>query len=90
MPGPDAAAALHASMVVALKLCTPLLVASLIAGLAIAVLQAITQISDTTLSFLPKLIACCAAGWLAGPFMAAILRDFMHATFERLIQVGGQ
>jgi flagellar biosynthetic protein FliQ len=55
-----------------------------------ALLQAVTQISDSALAFLPKLLATGTAGWLAGPFLAKSLLNFGHAMFDRLIAVGGQ
>lgn len=85
----DAAAVLHDAMLVALKLCAPLLLAPLAAGFAIAVFQAITQISDTTLAFLPKLVATGLAAWLAGPFMAQTLTDSMQMAYRLIVQTGG-
>jgi flagellar biosynthetic protein FliQ len=86
----DVVAALHAAMLVTLKLCTPLLLAPLITGLTVAVFQAVTQISDSTVSFLPKLCAVIAAGYYAGPYMARTIGDFMHQSFEKLVLIGGQ
>lgn len=85
----DVASTVHAAMLVTLKLCTPLLVAPLIAGVAIAFLQAITQISDATVSFLPKLCATIAAAYFAGPFLARTIGDYMHTTFDKLVLIGG-
>ncbi len=85
----DISAALFAAMLLAAKLCLPILGASLVAGVAIAVFQAITQISDSVLSFLPKLIATCVAAWVTGPFMAIALRDFMAQMIDALIAAGG-
>jgi flagellar biosynthetic protein FliQ len=86
----DVAAILHAALMVTLKLCTPMLLAPLAAGLAIAVLQAVTQISDSTVSFLPKLMATFLAAWLAGPFMYHVLADYTHEVADRIVAVGGQ
>ena len=86
----DVSATLHAAMLTALKLCAPLLLAPLAAGLATAMIQAITQISDSTLSFLPKLCSTLAAAYYAGPFMAHTIADYMHDTFTKLVLIGGQ
>ncbi len=86
----DIVAYLHASMIVTLKLCAPLLLAPLVSGLATAMFQAITQISDSTLSFLPKLCATLAAAYYAGPFLSRTLADYIHQSFADLILVGGQ
>jgi flagellar biosynthetic protein FliQ len=86
----DVSGVLHAAMLTTLKLCAPLLLAPLVAGMATAMFQAITQISDSTLSFLPKLCATLAGGYYAGPFLARTMADYMHETFVKLAQVGGQ
>ena len=86
----DAGVVLHSCMLVTLKLCAPLLLAPLAAGLATSVFQAVTQISDTTLSFLPKLCATMAAGVYAGPYLSRTLADFMHQCFLALVAIGGQ
>ncbi len=51
----------------------PLLGAALLAGLAISVLQAATQINEMTLSFIPKLVALVLVLVAAGPWMLDIL-----------------
>jgi len=86
----DVGTVLHNCMFTTLKLCAPLLLAPLISGLGTAVFQAITQISDTTLSFLPKLCATMAAGYFAGPFLSRTLADYMHQSLALLVAVGGQ
>lgn len=90
MPELDVAAALHEAMLVTLKLCAPLLLAPLAAGLLIAVFQAVTQISDSTLSFLPKIISTGASLWIAGPFLWHNLADFTRVVFDRIVAIGGQ
>jgi flagellar biosynthetic protein FliQ len=77
-------------MLTTLKLCTPLLLASLVSGLATGIFQAVTQISDSTLSFLPKLCATLAAAYFTGPFLARTMNDFMQSSLAALVQVGGQ
>ena len=86
----DVAAILHAGMIATLKLLAPMLLATLVAGLVIAVLQAVTQISDSAVSFLPKLIATGLAAWLAGPFMFHVLADYTHEMADRIVAVGGE
>jgi flagellar biosynthetic protein FliQ len=86
----DLAAAIHGCLLTTLKLCSPLLLAPLAAGLVIAVLQAITQINDSTVSFLPKLIASGAAAWIAGPFLGRTITDYMHSIMDTLVSIGGQ
>lgn len=86
----DVASVVHGGMLVTLKMCTPLLLAPLAAGLLIAILQAVTQISDSTVSFLPKLVATGASIWLSGPFILHALGDYMRDVADKIVAVGGQ
>ena len=51
----------------------PLLLVALAVGLAVSLLQAVTQINEATLSFLPKLLAIAATLLVAGPWMLTTL-----------------
>jgi flagellar biosynthetic protein FliQ len=53
----------------ALKVALPLLLAGLIVGLVISVFQAVTQIQEMTLSFIPKILAIALVAVIAGPWM---------------------
>jgi flagellar biosynthetic protein FliQ len=86
----DVVAYLHTAMLVTLKMCAPLLIAPLLSGLATSMFQAVTQISDATLSFLPKLCATMAAGYYTGPFLARTIGDYMHQSLAALVLAGGQ
>ena len=56
-------------MSVTLKVALPMLLVGLVVGLAISVLQAVTQIQEQTLSFIPKIVALIAVVAIAGPSM---------------------
>ena len=86
----DVAAILHGGMLATLKLCAPLLLAPLAAGLVVAILQAVTQISDSTISFLPKLVATGASAWVTGPFMFHVAADYMREMADKIVAIGGQ
>jgi flagellar biosynthetic protein FliQ len=85
----DIAMLLRDGMLVMLKLGGPPLLVALAVGLLIALLQAITQINEATLAFVPKVLALCVALVLLGPFMMATLSDYTHTLFDRLIAIGG-
>jgi flagellar biosynthetic protein FliQ len=70
-------------MVVA-KISAPLLLASLIVGVLISLFQAVTQINDSTLSFLPKLIAVALTLWIALPWITQEIVSYTQQTFELL------
>jgi len=56
----------------------PVLLAALAVGLVVSVLQALTQINEATLSFLPKLVAIAVTPMIAGPWMLALLVDYLQ------------
>ena len=56
---------------------SPVLLVILVAGLLISVLQALTQINEATLSFVPKLLLSAAVLVIAGPWMMSNLTDFI-------------
>ncbi|MBW8269835.1 flagellar biosynthetic protein FliQ [Caldovatus aquaticus] len=66
----------------------PLLLAMLAIGLGVALLQALTQINEATLAFLPKLAALGAALLLLGPPMAEALRSYAERLFEAAVATG--
>ena len=76
-------------MIVMLKLGGPPLLVALGVGLLVSLLQAITQINEATLAFVPKAMALGLVLALLGPFMLATLTDYTHLLFDRLVAVGG-
>ena len=64
-----------------LHLSAPVLLASLVVGLLVGVAQAVTQVQDATLSFVPKLVAVAATLALVGGTMGAELVRFTEAVF---------
>lgn len=67
-----------------LLLAAPMLLAALVVGLIVSILQAATQINEMTLSFIPKLVAMLAALMFAGPWMLAFFVDYMRRMFESI------
>lgn len=61
---------------VALYLSLPMLLAGLIAGLLISIFQATTQINETTLSFVPKIILVVAIIVFLMPWMVSMMVEF--------------
>lgn len=72
------------AMKVALALAAPLLLAALISGLVVSLLQAATQINEMTLSFIPKILAVVATIIIAGPWMLNLPLDYMRTLFSNL------
>ena len=55
----------------------------------VSIFQAATQINEATLSFIPKLLAMFAALILAGPWMLAMLVDYVQRLFTSIPQMIG-
>lgn len=62
----------------------PVLLTALIVGLIVSVFQAVTQIQELTLSFVPKIVAMLAAIALVGPWMLERLIEFSREMFGQL------
>jgi flagellar biosynthetic protein FliQ len=65
----------------------PLLLIALGVGLAVSFFQAITQLNEQTLSFLPKLVAVTVALVVLGPWMIATLVDYLQRTLSGIPQM---
>jgi flagellar biosynthesis protein FliQ len=85
----DVASLVREAILVMLKLGGPPLLVGLAVGLVVSLLQAVTQINEATLAFVPKVLALCAALVLLGPFMLATLSDYTHLLFDRMVAIGG-
>jgi flagellar biosynthesis protein FliQ len=85
----DVGSVLRETMMVILRVGGPVLVVALVVGVVMSIVQAVTQINEPTLAFVPKVAAICAALMLAGPFMMAALGDYARAMFDRVVAVGG-
>ena len=68
----------RSSILVLLEIIAPSMLTALVVGLAIGLLQALTQIQEQTLIYAPKIIAIFAALLLFLPFMGALLSAFMR------------
>ena len=79
----------HRMLLVTSMVAAPLLLIALIAGLAIGMLQAATQINESTLSFIPKLLLLVLTLFAAGPWMLRVLTDFTHDLYTSIPAVIG-
>jgi flagellar biosynthetic protein FliQ len=64
-----------------LLLAAPLLLFSLVVGLAISVFQAVTSINEATLAFAPKIVAVMVAVIIFFPWMMSYMSDFTHEIY---------
>ncbi len=85
MTGPEVLDIARSGIFLLLKLSGPLMIAGLIVGVVIALMQALTQIQEMTLVFVPKIIAVFLMLLLTLPFMGQALTAYMDMIFERII-----
>jgi flagellar biosynthesis protein FliQ len=79
----------YKGMRLTLFVAAPLLLTTLAVGLVISLFQAATQINESTLSFIPKIIGICAVLVLAGPMMMDMLLSFTRELFTHLPMLVG-
>lgn len=72
------------AIIIAAKLCAPILLVTLGVGFSISLLQSVTQIQEVTLTFVPKLIAVALVILLAGNWMLAEMISFTTTLFEMI------
>jgi flagellar biosynthetic protein FliQ len=75
------------AVIAASQIAGPALVAALVVGLVIGVLQTATQVNEMSISFLTKLLAVCVAFGLAGPYILTKLVEYTRHTIGSISQV---
>jgi flagellar biosynthetic protein FliQ len=70
------------ALLVTLLVSSPLLLCALLIGLTVSIFQAITQINEMTLTYVPKILAVSAALLLFLPWIITKLTDFTRHMFE--------
>ncbi|PZQ75068.1 MAG: flagellar biosynthetic protein FliQ [Variovorax paradoxus] len=72
------------ALVMLLMVSLPVLLAVLVVGLVVSIFQAVTQINEATLAFVPKLIAAVVVFAIAGPWMLSTLVDYLRRMIESI------
>jgi len=75
------------SLLALLKMGMPLMLTALVVGLVISFFQALTQIQEMTLSFIPKIVAIFAVMFLLLPFMGSTMTMFAQSIFDRIVGI---
>ena len=75
------------ALLVTLLVSAPMLAAGLVVGVLVSLFQAVTQIQEMTLTFIPKILAVSAALFLFLPWMLTTLVEFTRRVFEALPHV---
>lgn len=65
-------------------LAAPLLISTLVVGLIVSIFQALTQINEATLTFIPKMIVVAIVFVIAGPWMMDVMTTYTVTLFENI------
>jgi len=76
------------SIWIMLKISAPLMLTALIVGLVISLLQALTQLQEQTLTFVPKILILFAVFVLTIPFMSNTLIEFTRELMTKAVGIG--
>lgn len=63
---------------------SPAVVSAMVVGILIALLQALTQVQEMTLTFIPKIIAILLVMSLSAPFIGSVIFTFAEQTYARI------
>lgn len=75
------------AILVTLQMAVPVLAIGLIVGVSIALVQALTQVQEMTLVFVPKIIAIYLALFFLFPTMVSILISFTESLFQQIVNI---
>jgi flagellar biosynthetic protein FliQ len=85
MSGPEVLDVARDAIVTLVLVSSPLMLVGLAVGIAISLFQALTQIQEMTLIFVPKILAIFATMLIALPFMADLLQGYMARLAARIM-----
>ncbi len=74
-------------LIVMLKIGSPIMLIALITGLSISLVQALTQIQEMTLAFVPKILVIFLSLLMFLPFMMSTLTNFSERLFDRIVSL---
>ncbi len=84
-----AAAAIRESVIAIIKIGGPALISALLFGTVISMIQAVTQINEATLAFLPKMIAVILTFVLLGSYSVRVMSGLARLIFDNIVAIGG-
>ena len=88
MTGPEVLEVARDSIWTIVIVSAPVLVVGLVVGVAISLVQALTQIQEQTLVFVPKILAIFVTMLIALPFMGATMSNFMTRLADMIVTGG--
>lgn len=75
------------TIMLSIELAAPVMLVGLVVGTIVALVQALTQIQETTLVFVPKILAIFLAMFVGLPMMATSLIEFMQFLADKIIAI---
>lgn len=84
MTGPETIDLAQESIWLLIRVSAPVMIVGLVVGVAIALVQALTQIQEMTLVFVPKIMAIFIALLITLPFMGTAMATYMDTIFQRI------
>jgi flagellar biosynthetic protein FliQ len=88
MTGPEVMDVARDAILTLVIVSAPLMLVGLVVGVVISLVQALTQIQEMTLVFVPKILAIFIAMLVALPFMADSLQGYMNRIAAHIITGG--
>lgn len=85
MTGPEVLDVARDGVMTLIYVCGPMMVVGLVVGVAIGLIQALTQIQEMTLVFVPKIMAIFLTFMLSLPFMGSLMAGYMDRVAERIV-----
>ena len=75
------------TIMLCIELSAPVMVVGLVVGTSVALIQALTQIQEVTLVFVPKILSIFLALFVGLPMMATTLIDFMNFLADKIVAI---
>tara|TARA_R110000868_G_scaffold151621_2_gene376131 strand:- start:5388 stop:5651 length:264 start_codon:yes stop_codon:yes gene_type:complete len=85
MTGPEVVDIARQSIYTMLQIAAPMMIVALVVGVVIALLQALTQVQEMTLVFVPKIVSIFLVMLLALPFMGQAMASYMHLIAQKIV-----
>ena len=76
------------AIITCLSIAVPMLVAALVTGLLVGILQAVAQVHEMTLTFIPKIVAVAVALVIFMPWILSRMTSFSTFAFEKIATLG--
>ena len=76
------------AIILTIKISAPIMIIGLVVGVSISLIQALTQIQEMTLTFVPKIIAIFAGIFVLFPTMTLLLTGFTQKIADKIVNMG--